>query len=480
MEIWVLIGLLMGLAFLEWRWLRLNAKLWRIVQKWRPDAPATFSSTSRLTRAIAAYQEAHFSLQNELQTLQALVQIAPIGFLQVDEDNQLLTCNRKACELLNIQPYLPGRPRLLLELVRSYELDALIEETRQAQQPRQSEWVFHPVDPDYAKLSQKQPCPLRGHGTPLPEGCIGVFLESREQVVMLTQQRDRWISDVAHELKTPLTSIRLVAETLQSRLEPPTRDWVDRLLNETIRLSSLVQDLLDLNQLGLHPSTRLKLKPVDLPRLVQSAWLSLEPLAREKQIQLDYVGCDRLLLLADEARLHRVLLNLLDNSIKYSPTQQNIRVQVSLNTPQQEGVVNGTNQQVHLEVIDAGTGFPEAALPHVFERFYRVDPSRTRPTTIKTTPTEGRLSSSPISGTTSPTITAPTTAPTANAQTTAKNWKQDFFQANSGTGLGLAIARQIVEAHQGSIKASNHPETGGAWLEVFLPLKTGIEEVASQ
>ncbi len=479
MEVWVLIGLLMGLAFLEWRWLRLNAKLWRIVQKWRPDAPIAFSSASRLTRAIAAYQEAHFSLQNELQALQTIVQIAPIGFLQVDEDNQLLTCNSKACELLSMQPYLPGRPRLLLELVRSYELDALIEETRHAQQPCQSEWVFHPVDPDYAKLSQKQPRPLRGHGAPMPDGCVGVFLESREQVVMLTQQRDRWISDVAHELKTPLTSIRLVAETLQSRLAPPTRDWVDRLLNETIRLSGLVQDLLDLNQLEMHPSNRLTLKPVDLPRLVQSAWLSLEPLAREKQIQLDYVGCDRLLILADEARLHRVLLNLLDNSIKYSPTQQHIRVQVSLSQPHESEAIHSTHQQVHLEVIDAGPGFPEAALPQVFERFYRVDPSRTRQTPSKATATDGIPASSASSSIPAPSIAAPTVeAPMANAPPTAKNWKQDFFQANSGTGLGLAIVRQIVEAHQGSVKASNHPETGGAWLEVFLPLKTDISDLA--
>lgn len=462
MEIWVLIGLLMSLAFLEWRWLRLNAKLWRIVQKWRPDAPVAFSSTSRLTRAIAAYQEAHFSLQTELQSLQALFQLAPIGFLQVDEDNQLLACNSKACELLSMQTYFPGRPRLLLELVRSYELDALIEETRNAQQPCQSEWVFHPVDPDYAKLSQKQPRPLKGHGIPLPDGCIAVFIESREQVVRLTQQRDRWISDVAHELKTPLTSIRLVAETLQSRLEPPTRDWVDRLLNETIRLSSLVQDLLDLNQLEMQPSARLTLKTVDLPRLVQSAWLSLEPLAREKQLQLDYVGCDRLLILADEARLHRVLLNLLDNSIKYSPTQQHIRVQVSLTQANQTGVADNTNQQVHLEVIDAGSGFPEAVLSQVFDRFYRVDPSRTRPTgrEIPALPSDESIA-----------------APTLAVQKVEKSWKQNFFQANSGTGLGLAIVRQIVEAHQGSVKASNHPETGGAWIEVFLPLKPGAGEV---
>ncbi|NJR71510.1 MAG: HAMP domain-containing histidine kinase [Synechococcales cyanobacterium CRU_2_2] len=98
----------------------------------------------------------------------------------------------------------------------------------------------------------------------------------------------------------------------------------------------MVQDLLDLNQLQAHSAAHLTLKTIDLTRLIQSAWIGLEPLAREQQIQLDYVGPECLLVQADEARLHRVLLNLLDNSIKYSPAQQCIRIQVSL-APAEDG-----------------------------------------------------------------------------------------------------------------------------------------------
>lgn len=441
MNVGFLLGLCVGLALFAWCWLRLNLKLRRIVQQLRPDLlNLPFSSTSRLTRAIAAHQQAHWMLEKELQDLQHLVQVAPIGFLRVDEDNQLLSCNPKACELLSLQNYQTTAPRLLLELVRSYELDALVEETRQAQKPCQSEWLFHPVDADFAKLSQQQSRPLRGYGFPMAEGCIGVFLESREETVKLIQQRDRWISDVAHELKTPLTSIRLVAETLESRVDSPVREWVGRLLQEAIRLSNLVQDLLDLNQLQAPSTARLTFKSIDLVQLIYSAWLSLEPLAHTKQLQLDYVGPDQLVTQGDEAWLYRALLNLFDNSIKYSPTQQKVQVQLHL----QPEVELSQQPEIRLDVIDAGPGFPEDALPFVFDRFYRADPSRTRHgTTISH---------------------AKSAEPSAS-----NNPATSSQQPSNSTGLGLAIVKQIVEAHQGQVSASNHPETGGAWLQITLP-----------
>lgn len=442
MNVGFLLGLCVGLALFGWYWLRLNLKLRRLVQQLRPDLLSLpFSSTSRLTRAIAAYQQAQWVLEKDVQDLQYLVQVAPIGFLHVDEDNQLLSCNPKACELLSLQNYQTAAPRLLLELVRSYELDALVEETRQAQKPCQSEWLFHPVDADFAKLSQQQSRPLRGYGFPMAEGCIGVFLESREETVKLAQQRDRWISDVAHELKTPLTSIRLVAETLQGLVDSPGREWVGRLLQETIRLSDLVQDLLDLNQLQAHPSARLTCKSINLVQLIHSAWLGLEPLAHAKQIQLDYVGPSQLLTQGDEAWLYRALLNLFDNSIKYSPAQQKVQVQLQLRSEAE----SSRAPEIHLDIIDAGPGFPEDALPFVFERFYRADPSRSRQGGGNSYP-----KSSGLSYTSNPVVSS--------------------GQRGSSTGLGLAIVQQIVEAHGGRVSASNHPDTGGAWLQVVLPL----------
>jgi two-component system phosphate regulon sensor histidine kinase PhoR len=153
---------------------------------------------------------------------------------------------------------------------------------------------------------------------------------------------------------------------------------------------------------------------------------------------MNYQGPAQLWMPMNAARIHRLLVNLLDNGIKFSHDHQPICVKVYV----AEALKPSQPAQVCLEVIDSGAGFPEAALPHVFERFYRADPSRSRQVTpLAETPDE-----------------------------TGKRGYTSQPDLPSGSGLGLAIARQIVEIHQGSITASNHPETGGAWLQVRLPM----------
>ena len=439
--LWFLLGLAIGLLLLGWYRYRLTSKLKQLTQDLNADrVDAGLSLTSQLTLAIVHHQRSTQQRERHLETWKQILNLAPISYLQVDEENQLIWCNPLACETLHIQRYDQDQPRLLLELVRSYELDSLIEQARDSQKLCQRDWTFYAASVEAVNMSVQQAIPLRGVAFPLTDGDVGVFLENRQEAVTLAQQRDRWASDVAHELKTPLTSIRLVAETLQSRLEPPTRNWVDRLLKEAVRLSTLVQELLDLSQLEVSPSQRLNLKTIDLVNLIQAAWHSLEPLSSEKAVRLDYQGLDHLLIRADESRLHRVFLNLFDNAIKYSPPQRLIAVRLSLHNLTQPS--KHATHKIQIDVIDAGQGFPENSLPFVFDRFYRADPSRSR-SDAEWQPNSD-IALQPI-------------------------------QLSSGSGLGLAIVRQIIDAHYGSISAKNDPSTGGAWLQILLPWSEQLE-----
>lgn len=344
--------------------------------------------------------------KQQLQNWQYLSQRLPWGYLRVDENNVVLECNPAAQRLLRISQWQPGI-KLLLEWVRSYELDQLIEATRRQETaaPVQSrEWIFYPSGGD------GKPIPLRAWGLLLPQAHVAIFLEDRLEAKMLAQQRDRWASDVAHELKTPLTSIRLLAETLQSRVDAAQAVWVERLLNETLRLSHLVQDLLELSALNLGAASRSQWRWVDLASLVQEAWQSLEPLAKPRHQELHLSGLSQIYLWGDEQRLYRLILNLLDNAVKYGKPDSPIHV-----------VLSEQGSQVRLEVYDHGPGLPEDQFELVFQPFYRTDTARAR--------------------------------------------------SKGGTGLGLAIVRQIVEVHGGTIQLRNHPQTGGLWVQVELPRK---------
>jgi len=357
-------------------------------------------------------------LERQITTWKHIVQESPVGYLQVDEENHLFFWNGQARRLLGIEIEMGIEKKLLLQIVRSYELDRLIEETRTTGTPCQKEWIFHPTVADPLHPVEKEDIPVKACSLPMGNGHVGIFIEDRLEAVTLANQRDRWAADVAHDLKTPLTSIKLIAESLQERVDPALQVWVKTLIQQTIRLSDLVQDILDLGQAEIGMPLKLNLKPVDLPEIIQSAWHSLEPFATSKQIKLEYFGTTNLTIEADESKVYRLLLNILDNSIKHSPPLQIISIKVEL-------VKTKTQKIVVLEIIDSGSGFAQTALPHVFDRFYQSAP-----------PQLGH---------------------------------NDQGFAAEGSGLGLAIARQIVQSHKGTITVDNHPETGGAWVKVSLP-----------
>ncbi|MCC5658178.1 PAS domain-containing sensor histidine kinase [Nostoc sp. XA010] len=416
------LGLAVGIGFWVWQQVQLNRYLGRLL---RPLTSHSYKMglllIPGLRQEIAMVKQNRQDLQQSLQTYQDLLDFAPVGYLQVDEENQLLWCNQQAQEILYLH-WQPEQVRLLLELVRSYELDHLIEQTRDLQKPQTGEWIFHPSCDDAAEMATIKSLALRASSLPLPNGQVGVFLENRQPLLDINQVRDRYFSDLAHELRTPLTSIRLVAETLQTRLEPPLNRWVNRLMQEVDRLINLVQTWLDLTQMEANPNMQLQAKTVELRSLITSVWETLEPLAVRQHLSLSYSGPENVWIKADQARMYQVFLNLLDNSIKYSLPSTSIHIEAKILSTKDN---DAASPILEINLIDSGVGFSEADLPHVFERFYRGDKARTH---------------SPQDG--------------------------NSIGAIVGNGLGLAIVEQIILAHGGSIKAMNHPETGGAWMQL--------------
>ncbi|WP_375475648.1 sensor histidine kinase [uncultured Nostoc sp.] len=420
------LGLAVGIGFWVWQQVQLSRYLGRLL---RPLTSHSYKMVllliPGLRQEIAMVKQQQQDLQQSLQTYQDLLSFAPVGYLQVDEENQLLWCNRQAQEILYLQRWQPEQVRLLLELVRSYELDHLIEQTRDRQKPQMGEWIFHPSCDDAAEMATIKSLALRASSLPLPNGQVGVFLENRQPLLDINQVRDRSFSDLAHELRTPLTSIRLVVETLQNRLEPPLNRWVNRLMQEVDRLINLVQSWLELTQMEANPNMQLQAKAVELRSLITSVWETLEPLAQRQHLSFSYSGPENLWIKADKARIYQVFLNLLDNSIKYSPSGTSIYLEAKILSTKDN---DSASSILEISLIDSGVGFSEADLPHVFERFYRGDKARTH---------------SPQDS--------------------------NSIGAIVGNGLGLAIVEQILLAHGGSIKAMNHPETGGAWMQLQFP-----------
>ncbi|WP_218082769.1 PAS domain-containing sensor histidine kinase [Anthocerotibacter panamensis] len=392
-----LLVFLMGLVLGVW-----GCTLW-----WRKQLQAVltsdptpgFSILGQLQILLNQNRQQVQQLQGQLEDTARLVAHMPLGYLLVGADNRLESWNRAACDLLHCV-YTEHNGRRLMEVVRSWELDTLIEGTREKGVSQSRDWTL--------RSASGQMWPLRATGVPLSGGVVGVLLEDRREAVDLARQRDQWTSDVAHELKTPLTSIRLVLETLVARVEPKHALWLERLLKEAMRLAQLVEDLLSLNQYALDPTLTLQAQPLDLVNLLRECWLGIEPIAQLRSINFRYQGPEECSIEVDQAGMYRALLNLLDNAVKFSPEGGMVTV-----------MVERMGSWVQVDVLDEGLGFLVEDLERVFQRFYRGDPARSRLT--------------------------------------------------GGTGLGLALVREIIQIHHGEITAQNRPE-GGAWLQIRLPL----------
>ena len=242
------------------------------------------------------------------------------------------------------------------------------------------------------------------------------FNSLTDRLEITENARRRFVSDASHELKTPLAAIRLLTDSiLQTEnidLET-TREFVADIGQESARLTRITEDLLRLTKLDngvlARPDT------VNVLPVLEQVMRMLNLVAQDKGVDLTYDAAEDCMVLGTRDEIHQVIYNLVDNAVKYSA--EDGWVQVSLHR---------TETQVELTVSDNGVGIPEADLPRIFERFYRVDKARSR--------------------------------------------------AAGGTGLGLAIVSDTVRRRGGTVEAANRPE-GGAIFTVHWPCAEGGGDV---
>lgn len=236
------------------------------------------------------------------------------------------------------------------------------------------------------------------------------FNDMADGLQRIERLRRNTVDDVAHELRTPLTNIRGQLEALQDGLLPPDRAVIDSLHQETLLLQRIVDDL---QELALAEAGQLRLEPqvLALRDEVERAAQPLFAVAAPAGPALSLAIAPDLTVRADPVRLGQILRNLLQNAVAHTPPGGTISVAAAAAGAGVDG--GGAAGTVEVVVRDSGSGIPAADLPLIFERFYRGDRSRAR--------------------------------------------------ATGGAGLGLAIARQLVQAHGGTIRAESRPGEGAAF-----------------
>ena len=370
-----LIGLIAGATITRWWNRRQHRVRLELIQ-----------ATERLEKGLSAPQ------------LLAWIDAATQGWIILAPDLSIAYLNARAERLLQISQNRLVRGMALEQVLSVPQLNEAIISTRYSQLSQRSEWV-------------QNGSPLEGLVLPGSEEWLLILLQSRQSLEAQQQEQERWVSDVAHELRTPLTALMLVSERLEMAVTGQDQDMVlvQRLQKELRRLQVLVEDLLELSRLeNSLPQDSEKYSALTLEDLVDSAWNSVRPLAEARDIELELDRKESGQLMGDLPRLHRAVVNLLDNALRYSPNGSTVDVQI-----------HPSGGWWQLSIRDHGPGLSDADLDKMFQRFYRGDPSRARST-------------------------------------------------RSGSGLGLAIVQQIAVVHGGRVEARNHPE-GGTCMELTLP-----------
>ena len=337
---------------------------------------------------------------DEQARLRAVLTSMVEGVLVLDRSGRVILANPRLRELFGAWGAVEGRPAL--EVIRRADVEAALGQAARTPAPVVRE----------LQLGAPGGRRLQMHAVRFPSqgallGTVAVFHDVTELHRLEGIRRD-FVANVSHELRTPLTAIRGFAETLRDSALPAEqrRQYLDVILRHADRLTALIDDLLELSR--IEGGTReLAVEPVDAAGLARDLVRDLKARLDAGRLQGEVRAEAAPSALADRRALEQVLLNLLDNAIKYSEPGGRIAV-----------VVSGAPPWVRIDVTDTGIGIPEADRARVFERFYRVEKARSR----------------------------------------------DL----GGTGLGLAIVKHLVQAQAGEVFVDSR-EGQGTTVTLRLP-----------
>ena len=360
---------------------------------------------TRVLRTMHGQLVARFTeLRRQREESAALVEAMTDGVIATDARGVIHTCNAAARQLLRLDS--AATPPPLVELFHDKAARDLVEQVLAGRDVEQRE----------LRLAERA---VVVTGRPLPDGGTLLVLRDISQLRRLETVRRDFVANVSHELKTPLTAIAGYAETLVAEAEPESQpaQFATTIFTHARRMQRLVEDLLDLSRIESggwqsHPEA------LDVAAAAREAWAPFAERAGEAGVEFSVVvmdGADRIV--ADPDGLRQVLTNLFDNSLRHMPRGGSLRVTAE--------PVAGNGGGVALAVIDTGTGISAEHLPRIFERFYRVDPSRSR--------------------------------------------------EQGGTGLGLAIVKHLVEAHGGSVTAESKLSRGTT-IRLLFPGRPAVTE----
>ncbi len=338
-------------------------------------------------------------LSLEQVKLAAVLNTMADGVVVIDGNGTIVLVNHAAEQILDIAGG-DVLDRRFTEIIRDHNLLQLVARCTERQEVQHAEVEI----PQWRRYLSVITTPLAEHG----DASILLTMHDLTRIRQVETTRKEFVSNVSHELRGPLAAVKTLAESLSSgalKDKKRAKDFLRRINSEVDRMAAMVNELMELSKIESEQSS-LQFQPVDLQPFLAELHEENQPLAEQQEITLELALAEHLpCVRGDENKMRQVFGNLLNNAFRFTPKDGRISLSAQ-----------GENGMVYVRVTDTGVGIPRKHLPHIFERFYKVDRSR----------------------------------------------------HSEGFGLGLAIAKHIVQAHGGELHAES-AEGQGATFTVVLP-----------